>query len=337
MLSEEWALNTRPLLKKDLYRIIGKWLGTSKPVPGWRSVLAAAVLALLVGGASQPLQAQAQPVVSYSVDVINPQLFVCAGATATYRVVIVDANAQGAGDPYEDALFMMGRGLVAVAVSSDANVGTFNKPGIPVSYNPDPAFARPNLIEFVFKAGKPGKTTLTFGAQLRVGAGSVVAKPFPVTVTVDYCHYKVTVISWSFVSLSAGDTIGLLSIIDEADMSADKEGVYRGAAKATWTPNIYIGNCPHSDTIATSDATLVGRKNDEGTFVVNVTYDRATLTEVHCGPNGGSVNSVDPNPISVTLPSTGGAASVSQGVKAGPMEIPGTAKVFVTPVNPGGK
>jgi hypothetical protein len=298
----------------------------------WLVVIAALALVLIMGGAGQTPQAQAQEVERYIVKVINRQATICLNETVAYLVQILVSQQVGV-VPDNLARTPLRPGVTVAAKSSNENVGVFTRDIIPVlSSGADPDSYRANLVQFTFTAKKVGTTTLEFGANVvgsRAEHDSIVVK------VVAACHYKVTVFSYAFSALSAGNTIGLLGIINDADLILDDDGIYRGMAEVDWIPNIFIAGCGHTDSLPDSGVQMRGGVDAQsGNLMVNVTYEPATLTEVHC--TGQTVNTLSPDPIDVTVSPIGGTSVKPHAIQARGV-IYGSAKVFVLPVRTGGK
>jgi hypothetical protein len=295
----------------------------------WLALIAVLAMMLIMGGAGQPRQAQAQEVERYLVKVVNRQATVCLNESVRYLVQILVTQQVGV---VADNLARtpLRPGVTVAASSSDNNVGVFTTEVVPIlSSAADPDSYRANMIQFTFKARKVGTTTLEFSADVggsSAGSDSIVVK------VVAACRYKVTVISHTFIALSAGNTIGLLAIINDAELILENDGIYRGTARVTWIPNILIVGCAHSDSLPDSEATLRGGVDQSGFLVVNVTYQPATLTEAHC--QGQTVNPLYPDPLDVSVSPSGGSSVKAHAVQ-GPVLVPGTAKIFVIPVETG--
>jgi hypothetical protein len=314
-----------------------------KPTPRWRPVSVALVLALaiVVGSAGQPWPAQAAPasteyayVVTAALD--KPNATICVGDNVTISVDVVQARLEGV--ELMEQLTLTGLWVEGSVLSP--SIGTFIMARMKIGWNSD----RPKVAVLAFHADKPGKTTLTFKAEVHyyvtrldkwLYGPAKIAESNPVDVTVEDCKYKVTAVSvWSGFGLTH------VALIDQAEMTADAPGHYKGTATVNWViteEHARAGCRPHVVT-ATSQADLIGDMDKDGQhLVVDLAYQLAEATWLNFLDDCLTQSSSDllqytPAPLTFSVPASGGGNDLSQALvdQLEPvMNIAGTAKVTV--------
>jgi hypothetical protein len=313
------------------------------PIARWRGVFMALALALTVGSAGQPPPAQAAP----------------AGATEIrYQVIATLAKSYGTicvGDKVPISV-----NVVRTSMDNNIQTDSLNISGIWVAGSvQDPGigkliiarkrtsfdYEQPGIAGFIFHADKPGKTTLTFKAEIHYYQSTIlkwiygpaeIVESNPVEVTVEDCKYNVTAIShW------AQGGLKFVALIMETEMTTDAPGHYTGTATVDW----FITNTPRPGCSPvmyyyTSQADLTGSMDADGQqLVVDLAYQVAELQtqtyDSNCDANSTLVNFYTPAPLTLSLPSYGGVSTQSQ--VAVNQDFPilnmtGSAKVRVVPV-----
>jgi len=172
-------------------------------------------------------------------------------------------------------------------------------------------------VPFVFTADKPGKVTLRFTADIKnswiganeqvIGSGMRVQKE--ITFTVTPCKYKVKTIT----KFSAQGVI-IVSTMD-GEMKSDEQGNFTGSATVNWISGVTVGYkaCSGVIDVASSQANLTGHQDDSDRLMAEVTYLPAVLTHTFdCGGNETKQAEVTPDPLALSVPSSGGVSTQSQ-------------------------
>ena len=295
------------------------------PLPRWRRVFIALMLALSIGSGGQLPRVQAAPARDQgnaSMIVINPKLSFCVGQSAFYEVkVFINFKA--------DAL----SGISVDAESVDQSVGDFigpNKKGLFTHRtksweeldNLRDHEDMPSSAVFQFKAKKVGTTTLYFQG---LAYGQYAS--FNVPVRVIPCRYRVVTHS----TWSAGMTS--VATIYNAVLEANDYGEFKPADVAVlWNiPNL-CGNAIKSP-VFQSMATLSGRLNENDQLQLKITFTNAgSEGGGNCGGFGvHTANNMTPDPLYVTLSSSGGVESQVHIVKAENGDFPGSVIIMAWP------
>ena len=321
-------------------------LGGFNPAPLWRSVVMALVLALVVGSAGQPSPARAAPAgdatlwIGLFAEKIGGERTICTGDKVLIRVRVVQRiEIIGSEENYSLAPSIG----VEVGASVDGNgVGRISPAKNTTRLDSEPMGA----TYFTFSAEKPGATTVVFQAKLntRVVLGfvlsSITIPPTRVPLTVIDCSYKVTAISrWS------GFGLNYVAMIDQAGLTADAPGHYTGTATVNWviTQMDSTAGCISHATTFTSQADLTGDTDEDGQqLVVDLAYQLAEVkaTWYHyfsdcTATNSHELVSYTPDPLTLSVPASGGVSSQSQALVdmlPSAQNMAGSADVVVTPV-----
>jgi hypothetical protein len=308
-----------------------------KPIPRWRRVFFALVLALAIGSTGQTPLAQAAPVreiVYFSMKVQNPKTTLRCGQTVTYLVKVELAQSKGAPTPAPGSFgFPKGQSVIGVKVetfSVDKNVGDF------IATERGFATAKTSMVfdddltglgtKFKFKAKKAGTTTLYFEGL--VGKEYVSDK---VEVKVLPCNFKV-----KGASLWNNGPISLVALLD-GEIKSDDEGNFTGTTTVNWDAIFTIpdGNtaCGGSRDVSATDsqADLTGSVSDSGQVTVNITYQPTTFSiSGSCSLGGGSgEETMAPTPLAITIASSGGVSTQAQALTG----ITGSAAIVIVPVD----
>lgn len=183
----------------------------------------------------------------------------------------------------------------------------------------------PGTAYFTFSAKKAGTTTISFEGRISYQK-SILDRMLSwaqrndlvsdmLDVTVQDCNYKVTAISrWSLFG------IGYVAIIDQAEMTADAPGHYKGTATVSWViteVHPRAGCRPHV-VMSTSQADLTGDMDKDGQqLVVDLAYQLAEatwLTFLDDCTTESSTQSLPytPAPLTFSVPASGGDSTQSQ-------------------------
>jgi hypothetical protein len=300
----------------------------------------ALALALTFGSAGQPPPAQAAPAragYAYFVFATLPKSYgtICVGDNVPISVRVARTSI----DIQTDSLNISG---IWVAGSvQDPGIGKLIIARKKTGFD----YEQPGIAGFIFHADKPGKTTLTFKAEIHyyksttfkwIYGPAEIAESNPVEVTVEVCKYNVTAIShW------AQGGLKYVALIMETEMTIDAPGHYTGTATVDW----FITNTPRPGCSPvmyyyTSQADLTGMMDADGQqLVVDLAYQVAELQtqtyDSNCDANSTMVDFYTPAPLTLSMPSFGGTSTQSQ--VAVNQNIPllnmtGSAKVRVVPV-----
>jgi hypothetical protein len=300
----------------------GLSVNAKNSIPRWRRVFMALVLAIIVGSAGQPLPAQAAPAsktdyayfVFASLDRGNATI--CVGDNVTISVSAERMLVEGV--EFKNKQKMTGMWVEGAVVNP--SIGTFITARKLIVWDSD----RPNSAVLTFRADKPGKTTLTAKADINyyrtqsgewVNGPARIAESNPVDVTVEVCNYKVK-------ALSVWDDFGLthVAMIDQAGMTADSPGHYKGTATVNWviTEDHPQAGCPPAVVTATSQADLTGDMDKDGQqLVVDVAYQLVEATWFTFLEDCTTKSSADqmpytPAPLTFSVPASGGGHYLNQ-------------------------
>jgi hypothetical protein len=238
-------------------------------------------LAVVVGIAGQPSPARAAPArTEYAYDVYaspDSNATICVGDNVTISVNATQVRLEGVKVMEELTL----TGLWVEGSVLNPSIGYFIIARKKIGWNSD----RPQFAVLAFHADKPGKTTLTFKAEVHyyetrldkwLYGPAKIAESNPVDVTVEDCKYKVTALSeW------IGFGLTHVALIDQAGMTADTPGHYKGTATVNWviTEVHPRAGCPPHEVMSTSQADLTGSMDKDGQhLVVDLAYQLADAT-----------------------------------------------------------
>ena len=307
-------------------------------LPRWRTVLIALLLALTIGSVGQAPSVQAAPAgdtsVTFSLTAYraSEQRYICIeDDVLIYADVRSGASTIPAGQSEgNDELATLTTALPGIRIQAsvgDPSIGSIAPPEKDTGW----AGGRPGVAPFVFHAKTPGRTTITFEAKIPTQwyFGMVYRQDIvtdTVELTVVECQYKVTVIS----TFRAGMTS--VGEMDERKITLDKDGRFEGGAHVFWTTSALCGiNSPISMSVADVAAKLVGAD-----LKVDVTFQpSSSIGGGTCGVSVTTANTIERtlSPLTITVPSWGGAATIPQTVKAKNGSFTGSALIIVEPVH----
>ncbi len=333
-------MNENSNISNDLSAHAARRHPVRSPIASWRRVFIALALALTVGSAGQPPPAQAAPArakYAYFVFATLPKSYgtICVGDKVPISVNVVRTST----DIQTDSMNISG---IWVAGSvQDPGIGKLIVARKETGFD----YEQPGTASFIFHADKPGKTTLTFNAEIRYYQSTILkwiygpaktAVSNLVSVTVEDCKYEVTAISqWI--------TFGLnyKALIVGAGLTADAPGHYTGTATVYWV-NTISQPPPCSPTVITytSQADLTGSMDADGQHLVvdvispPVKEDEIIVRRDDCKTEAGEVITLmTPDPLTFSVPASGGGHTLSQVLTVPGLGIlSGTAKVSVVPV-----
>jgi hypothetical protein len=189
-------------------------------------------------------------------------------------------------------------------------------------------------VEFDFVALAAGTTKVSFAGESPDGAD-----PSPVTfdVTVELCKLQVTTTSpW----LVPGEApLVLVAKIFKGELEAKSTNHFEGLADVDWFIKAAgFGDCTGLAMAGTSTAILLGDLDASGQLTVKVTFLPADVSISIVCTNGETITGADTipvtsDPVSITLPSTGGNGVVEHNLIE-PAQVPGKAVIVVLPVKP---
>ena len=319
------------------------------PVPDWRNVFVAMILALALVGAGQSPQAQAaqdNPADVYFEVSANPQNppTLCVNQKLNIYVSI-NKNITKV---INDRAYNLPRGEVTGVqvngrVSND--VGILAPEHTPGSY--DLASLGVGQADFLFTAKKPGRTTLTFTADVpgtwtgateaAVSGRSYRAKKAEIQVRVVRCKFKVTTIGEWRVPGPANLHIAATS--GDAEVKAEEaQSAFSGSTTVNWVASIAdIIDCKSILTIGSSQVSWTGTMNDADQLTLNGTYQPAAGSQstICIGQDGGVATGnpqyqLTADPLQISIASSGGVVRQSQ-VLQGPEATPGFVTIIVIP------
>lgn len=294
----------------------------------WRA-LPILLLALAMGGAGQTSLAQAAGSSSIGIWLqatqVGARRTLCVGDTVQVRLTVL----KRIGVEGNFALRLLAGVNIAASVVGSGGVGTISPPSSYTALNGTP----PGATYFAFKAEKPGTVIVAFRASVNpvTFLGFVVSSNTVRTQTlfqVEDCKYRVSATSrWT---VPGEARINLLARIQIAGMVEDGGGHYRGTARVQWfVSDSQVGDCQGTLT-PDSQAEVVGQVFGPDEFVVDISYDTATVKIVaDCQGTGGTREvQVSPDQVTFTVPTTGGQQPLSQMLR-GPGDTPGSVTVIV--------
>jgi len=205
------------------------------------------------------------------------------------------------------------------------------------------ASVSPGQAVFVFTARRPGQTTLSFEANVIVGAvagpaddelvialgRTVPAKKAEIPVTVIPCKVKVKTIA-----IFTAQTATLVATMD-GEMKSEGDGPFMGSATVNWSRGYTIGarDCSGTIDVASSSTDLRGNVDGNGQLAVELTYLPAVLTHnIMCGGAKTITALVTPDPLILTVPFTGQASTQAQNLREPTFySMRGSASIVVVP------
>lgn len=276
---------------------------------------------------------------------------VCAGDSVVFNVLAMDHITSG----YRPATGV----LVSGSVLNQSN-GTL-APASSRTFSLSPQL-QPSAA-FTFDALLPGRTELRFTGMLAAsalnskpqaylplrmlvnvvscepqpstGAGSGVSKDrkaqvktIPKVGVTTISKIKVTTTS----TWSAG--MDIVATIDSAFMEADDRGRFAGSADVIWQTSV-IGTaaCGAAEyATPTSRADLTGEVDETNQLVVTITFQPRDFSGfARCGPVAGSTSNIaTPDPLTVSVATTGGTSTQTHAVTAKNGSFAGSVTVVVT-------
>lgn len=308
------------------------------PIPRKRIIFIALVLALVIGGASQPAPAPAATEFRYSMIArkLNGNATICVGDDVPIHVRVTRAEFVGnQGSNIQEIT-----GARIDTSMSNGGIGKLSPIEIDTGWDPN----YPGGADFKFHAEKAGTTLITFKGTishiwwLTLGLPLIDRRDFvedQVEITVEECQYKVTTISkWEY---SGQVNIRIEAWISEAGLVDDGTGRYTGTGSVTWTVfTSQLLDCDAQSVITTSQAHLTGAREDDE-LTVDVAFDTAnisfpTFCEREGVAQGGTPVQLTPDAVTFTVPASGGGPPRMTQVLKGPESATGHIVVSVTRV-----
>jgi hypothetical protein len=283
-------------------------------------------LAFLLNGLGYAPPVRADDIWTYKVDVVNPKLILCTNQSVTYRIQILATGSTRPNEPPETDVAIIEPRTSVTAEVADASLGTFTTQGT-FSPLPGPGFTAPTTATHVFKTkNKLGTTTLTFGAF----SDSFEAVPFPITIKVVQCSYKVLVVS-RFAAAYPGGSIEILAATNAGDLKLLDDGSYAGEANVAWIATAVINQCSYSNLLAVSKVRMRGYLNEDGKLAVNLQWDKTPYVEtIPCIPGiGGERSTAYATPLDVTVPAATGGTVITNQKAMGGAGADGKATVYI--------
>jgi hypothetical protein len=187
----------------------------------------------------------------------------------------------------------------------------------------------PGSAVFFFTALKPGRTELRFTGRMNaLLSANRDYVPFTRPVRVVPCKVKVSTSS----TWSAG--MDIVATIDEAQMDADDAGRFTGSANVTWkTSVIGVGGCTAAETSGpSSKAELTGEIDESDQLVIKITFAPKDFSGfATCWRTTVTENLATPDPLTISVATTGGSATQGHAVTAKNGSFSGSASIVVTP------
>jgi hypothetical protein len=303
--------------------------------PGAGSLLI--VLALLIGmvltGIGGPAPAGAaptSPTYRFSLDIASPRNTLCVGEKVTYLATVF-ADPQ-VGTP----IFVEVPGVTVEAYANDKTVGYFdrNKNAAVVRHVTGSLGVEPPAAEFTFTAAnKPGKTTLVFQGLVKGFDAATGYVSFSVGIRVIPCSYKVTTTTRYPVNYTHNPDIpspAIVARMNTITITGDNTGHFTGEGDVVLVGGTKTVGCSVTERFAArGHATISGDIFDDGSLVLNFTYERvASDVSERCGP--ARVGSSVPyffDALKVSLRQTGGVKTLPSTFNAGSFTGSTTAAV----------
>ncbi len=320
-------------MNKNFHNSRGSSTRTGYQNPRWRTVFIA--LALVIGSASltPPVQAAAAGnFVEFELSVYPEKLpRICVGQKFSLYVGVSKTIFKVLnGKEFE----IPGRAPNPVATGTKASgVGTLEKLG------GGDLMSLTGENTFIFKSDKPGTATLRFTVPIEeswVGAKEVVIGPAvtlvkEITVKVG-CKKKVTTIGqWS---VPGPANIFIAATSDDATVEGDEQGSYKGSTTVNWIGSAdQVGDCIGTITIGSSQVNWDGQMDESDQLTLNGTYQPAAGSiHQNCrGVQGDVALELIPDPLQVSLASSGGVYNQSQVLEGPEGPISGSVTIIVVP------
>jgi len=310
-------------------------------LPRWRTVLIALLLALSIGSVSQTAPAQAQEdeddvKYQFLVDVENPSgKALCIGESRDYRVRILETGTIGPNEPIVNASITIAGKTNIKADLADSNIASLGTPSTVLINSPSARGLRPAAVTFKIKAKKVGKTTITFSAEVEYYGHMTKTLPYPpVPIEVRNCKFKVNTIG-QWIRVNSGSSSSAMAVIDGAEIKADAQGQYTGSASVNWGSTYVIEGCTTTNSITTGQAELTGAMNESGQLAMNLTFEpsewSSSFSCPYVGGNQSGSSQITLDPLSLSLPSSGGVATQSQRFVTESDMLPGSMVIVVIP------
>lgn len=298
------------------------------PGGGWRA-LPIFLLALAIGGAGPASLALAAGRTSIGVWLVAEQVgakrTICVGDDVAFRLTV--QKRIGVEGSY--ALRLLAGVNVAASVVGSGGVGHITPANGATQLWTDP----PGGAYFTFTADKPGTVILQFVARVNqatflgipVSGDSVRTQAL---VQVEDCKYQISATShWT---VPGPAKIRLMARIVVAGMVEDGGGHYSGTARVQWIASAsQVGDC-QGTLPPDSQAQVIGQIDGPDAFIVDISYDTATVPLVmDCKGVGGTMQvQITPAPVTLTVLPTGGQLPLAQ-VLHGPEDTTGSVVVIV--------
>ena len=309
------------------------------PLPRWRRVFIALMVALSIGSGGQLPRVQAAPagatelrffMIANKEGASKP---VCIGEAVTLQVLVYRMKVINGVSQAPDAV----TGVYVTGVVANPNIGQIS----PEQNTTILASAiYPGAADFVFHAKSPGETTITFVGTVGTGwfgtswGGSSEALIADVNVRVVPCKFKVKAIQQAIIA--GGGNFNIVAMIDEAEMKSDEQGHFTGTTPVNWVGAASnVGICSVSINVAaTTQADLTGDMDESGQLTGNLSIEAPdTMVTATCvGVSNTSPMSLSADPLIFSVPSSGGVVTVAQGFVFETANMPGSAVIVVIPV-----
>lgn len=233
--------------------------------------------------------------------------------------VVFDVRAEREQNPNPPVIVA---GVTASGSVLDPAVGTLTPASLKTA---TPAGSR----AFTFRARSAGTTELRFTGMVAAPPQKYTSLTLPVSVvSCKSKQYKVTTVS----TWNAG--MEIVATIDDGTLIADDQGHFTGSANVKWqTSLIGTASCGAGEyTIPPSKADLVGDIDKSGQLVVTITFQPRDFSGwATCGPSISTSNLATPDPLTLTVATTGGTSTQEHAVTAKNGSFAGSATIVVTP------
>ena len=314
-------------ISKDLSAHAARRHQTLNPLPRWRVVFVALVLAFAFGSVSQtaPVQAQDDQVnYQFVIDIANPSSkFLCIGESREYRVRILEKALILPNEPTINASVTLAGKTSITGNIENPSVADFTSLNPVLINSPSARGLRPGAVTFTVKGKTAGDATLSFSGGVEYYNHMTIAYPLTgLPLKVINCKYKVHMDSkWS-----TGMTI--TATLDGV-MQADENGAYHGTADVTWVTSKLCGIV---SPISPSTAEMTGALNGDDQLVVKITFGSARSSGGGvCVKGVTTKNYISPDPLIITVRQAG-VVKQTEVATAENGSFPGQATVTVTPL-----
>jgi hypothetical protein len=304
----------------------------------WHKLTVILTLALYIGGVGSATFVEAAPVADETIDRIDISISGISNpscANSSYEVQVtarVDRMAYLSGTNVDLEGGLGPTEIRVKATSSDTGVVDFHP-------NDRTASALDNFIgrgvDFELKTEAPGDATLNFKSLIQVtGEEVTISEQQPIKVV--NCRFKV-----SITSILSGYVPSLMETIVSTvngEIGVNLEGTLTGDAEVTWNAQQATPCLKVVQNIPPSTAKLEGSLNEDGSaLTVHVNYDLAMFFQTNtitCAvPGSGSQqHQFTAQPLTFTVPITGGNLSQPYTLPLGEMVVYGTAIISVVPI-----